>query len=102
MPDEQTYDHDEFDNFDSEDVLDASDSLEGNPGDDPLDRGTIAPDRWTSAMRYGSTAQEQEAESLDQHLAEERPDEVPDFADDDELPDALHLDGDEAGDEDVD
>jgi hypothetical protein len=102
MPDEQTYDHDEFDNFDNEDVLDASDSLEGNPGDDPLDRGTIAPDRWTSAMRYGSTAQEQEdGESLDQHLAEEVPDEALDYDDDDELPADLDED-DEAGDEDVD
>ena len=56
-------------------VLDASDTLDGDPGDDPLDRGVVAPQRWSAAMGYGSTASEQEAgESLDQLLAEEEPD----------------------------
>lgn len=56
-------------------VLDASDTLDGAPGDDPLDRGIVIPDRWSAGIRFGSTAAEQEAgESLDQHLAEEEPD----------------------------
>ena len=56
-------------------VLDASDTLDGNPGDDPLDRGVAPPERWSAAIRYGSTASEQQAgESLDELLAEEEPD----------------------------
>ena len=57
---------------------DASDTLAGDPGDDPLDRGIIAPDRWSAAEKYGTTADEQEAgESLDQLLAEEEPEPDP-------------------------
>jgi Family of unknown function (DUF5709) len=75
-------------------VQDASDTLDGDPGDDPLDRGVIPPQRWSAAMRSGTTAAEQEAgESLDQLLAAEEPDIVPDV--DDERP------GDIAGDEDA-
>jgi hypothetical protein len=56
-------------------VLDASDTLDGDPGDDPLDRGVAAPQRWSAAIRSGSTAAEQrDGESLDQLLAEEEPD----------------------------
>ena len=55
-------------------VLDGSDTLNGAPGDDPLDRGLVVPDRWSAGMRYGSTAAEQEAgKSLDQLLAGEEP-----------------------------
>jgi hypothetical protein len=55
-------------------VLDSSDTLAGSPGDDPLDRGVATPERWSSAMKFGSTAEEQEdGESLDQLLAEEEP-----------------------------
>jgi len=55
-------------------VLDGSDTLNGAPGDDPLDRGLVPPDRWSAGMRYGSTAAEQEAgKSLDQLLAVEEP-----------------------------
>jgi len=81
-------------------VLDASDTLDGDPGDDPLDRGVAAPQRWSAAIRYGSTAAEQQGgESLDQLLAEEEPDVAADV-DDEAIGD---LDGDEdAGDEDVD
>ena len=81
-------------------VLDASDTLDGDPGDDPLDRGVVTPQRWTAASRYGSTAEEQQAgESLDQLLAEEEPD-VADEEDDEPVGD---LAGDEdIGDEDVD
>jgi len=66
-------------------VLDGSDTLDGAPGDDPLDRGVATPEHWSSAMRYGSTAPEQQqGESLDQLLAEEEPE--PDSALDDDLP----------------
>ena len=33
-------------------VLDASDTLDGDPGDDPLDRGVAAPQRWSAAIRH--------------------------------------------------
>ena len=81
-------------------VLDASDTLDGDPGDDPLDRGVAAPQRWSAAIRHGSTAEEQQAgESLDQLLAEEEPD-VTGEEDDEPIGDIA---GDEdAGDEDVD
>jgi hypothetical protein len=56
-------------------VLDGSDTLCGAPGDDPLDRGVVTPDRWSAGMRFGSRAGEQQAgEALDQLLAEEEPD----------------------------
>ncbi len=64
-------------------VLDASDTLEGDPGDDPLDQGIIPPDRWSAGERYGTTLDEERAgESLDQLLAEEEPEADP-YADDD-------------------
>lgn len=78
-------------------VLDASDTLDGDPGDDPLDRGVAAPQRWSAAIRRGS--EQQAGESLDELLAEEEPD-VADEQDDEPIGD---LAGDEdAGDEDVD
>ena len=81
-------------------VEDASDTLAGDPGDDPLDRGVVAPQRWSAGMRFGTTAQEQEeGESLDRLLAEEEPDVG--FEDGDELPEDIAADED-AGDEDVD
>lgn len=58
-------------------VRDGTDTLDGAPGDDPLDRGVVAPQRWSAGMRFGSTAAEQESgESLDQLLAEEEPDDA--------------------------
>jgi hypothetical protein len=85
-------------------VLDASDTLDGDPGDDPLDRGVVAPQRWSAALRHGGTASEQQAgESLDELLAEEEPDaagELDDELDDEPIGDFT---GDEEiGDEDVD
>ena len=81
-------------------VLDASDTLDGNPGDDPLDRGVAPPERWSAAIRYGSTASEQQAgESLGELLAEEEPD-VAEEADDEPVGD-LPRDED-VGDEDID
>jgi len=65
----------EQDDIDDEGVLDASDTLDGEPGDDPLDAGYLPTDRWSAGMRYGSTeAEERAGESLDQLLAEEEPD----------------------------
>jgi hypothetical protein len=56
-------------------IKDTTDTLDGPPGDDPLDRGVVPPERWSAGMRFGSTAEEQEeGESLDQLLAEEEPD----------------------------
>ena len=78
-------------------VLDASDTLDGDPGDDPLDRGVAVPQRWSAAIRRGS--EQQAGESLDELLAEEEPD-VADEENDEPIGD---LAGDEdAGDEDVD
>jgi hypothetical protein len=54
-------------------VLDASDTLDGNPGDDPLDRGLATPDHWSAGLRYAAEGDE-ESESLDEQLAEEEPD----------------------------
>ena len=97
MPDETR--HESADLTDYE-VKDASDTLEGDPGDDPLDRGVAPPERWSAGIRFGSTATEQEeGESLDQLLSEEEPDVA--FEADDERPEDFAGDED-AGDEDVD
>jgi len=67
-------------------VLDASDTLDGVPGDDPLDRGVVTPERWSAAIRFGTTsAEEQAGESLDQALAEEEPDVTIDDAGDEDI-----------------
>jgi hypothetical protein len=72
MPDETR--HESADLTDYE-VEDASDTLDGDLGDDPLDRGVAPPERWSAGMRFGTTADEQrDGESLDQALAEEEPD----------------------------
>ena len=76
MPDETRHESADLEDYE---VDDASDTLEGNPGDDPLDRGVIPPERWSAGIR---TAGEQE--SLDQLLAEEEPDTALDA--DDDLP----------------
>lgn len=84
-------------------VLDSGDTLSGAPGDDPLDRGVVPPERWSAGVRFGTTGTEQEeGESLDQLLAEEEPDPALDFTDDEpEDIEDVELDED-AGDEDVD
>src|ERR1022692_3137194 len=46
-------------------TLDASDTLDGDPGDDPLDQGIVPPDRWSAGEGFGTT------------LAEEGPDTDP-------------------------
>lgn len=56
---------------------DASDTLDGNPGDDPLDQGVAPPERWSAGMREAWQGEE-ESESLDELLSEEEPDETAD------------------------
>jgi hypothetical protein len=82
MPDERRHESADLEDYE---VLDTSDTLDGAPGDDPLDRGVVTPDRWSAGIRFGTTAAESQAgESLDQHLAEEEPDVAFDL--DDEQP----------------
>ena len=84
MPDETRHESSDLEDYE---VKDASDTLSGDPGDDPLDRGVAPPERWSAAMKFGSTADEQEAgESLDQLLAEEEPDAALDLDEDEDLP----------------
>jgi hypothetical protein len=72
MPQEWRHESEDLADFE---VLDAADTLTGPPGDDPLDRGVITPERWSAAMHFGATAAEQEAgQSLEQLLAAEEPD----------------------------
>lgn len=101
MPDESF----EQDDIDDEGVLDPTDTLDGEPGDDPLDAGYLPTDRWSAGMRFGSTeAEERAGESLDQLLAEEEPDVTldPDEELADEGAEAAASDDEDAGDEDVD
>jgi hypothetical protein len=75
------------DELEDDGTLDASDTLEGNPGDDPLDTGIAPPDRWSAGEGFGTTlAEERQGESLDQLLAEEEPEPDP-YAQDDLPPD---------------
>jgi hypothetical protein len=93
MPDETPHESEDLEDYE---VEDSTDTLIGAPGDDPLDRGVVPPERWTGAIRRGG---EDDRESLDELLAEEEPDLALD-ADDEDLED---VEGDEdAGDEDVD
>ena len=104
MPDETRHESEDLEDYQ---VQDSTDTLSGAPGDDPLDRGVVPPERWSSGVRYGDTAAEQsEGESLDQLLAEEEPDDTLELTEDeleidDEEPEDLYADED-AGDEDVD
>jgi hypothetical protein len=99
MPDETRHESEDLEDYQ---VLDSSETLDGPPGDDPLDRGVVTPDRWSAGIRFGTTASEQnEGESLDQLLAEEEPDDALDADDDEEEPGDSGEDED-AGEEDVD
>jgi hypothetical protein len=72
MPDETRHESQDLEDYET---LDSYDTLDGKPGDDPLDRGVATPDRWSAGMRYGTTTEEeQDGESLDQLLDEEEPD----------------------------
>jgi hypothetical protein len=98
MPDETRHESEDLQDYQ---VQDSTDTLSGAPGDDPLDRGVVPPERWSAGVRFGDTATEQsEGESLDQLLAEEEPDPVLDFDEDDDEDE--DLEDDDAGDEDVD
>jgi hypothetical protein len=96
----------EQDDIEDDGVLDASDTLAGDPGADPLDAGYLPSDRWSAGMRYGSTESEERAgESLDQLLAEEEPDTTLDEIEDEEENEdenGADSDDEDAGDEDVD
>jgi hypothetical protein len=81
MPDETRHESADLEDYE---VEDASDTLIGRPGDDPLDRGVAPPERWSAGERFGTTAGEQQAgESLDDLLAEEEPDTPFDLDDED-------------------
>jgi hypothetical protein len=97
MPDETRHESEDLEDYE---VLDSTDTLDGPPGDDPLDRGVATPERWSAGVRFGTTAGEQSGgESLDQLLAEEEPD-VPFDADDEEPSDAAE--DEDLADEDID
>ncbi len=98
MPDETQHESADLEDYEE---LDSSDTLDGAPGDDPLDRGVIPPERWSAGMRFGTTSEEEEeGESLDQLLAEEEPDADPYDDDDEDLQDVS--DDEDTADEDVD
>ena len=103
MPDETRHESEDLQDYQ---VQDTTDTLFGAPGDDPLDRGVVPPERWSAGVRYGDTAAEQsEGESLDQLLAEEEPDDTlelteDELEDDEEEPE--DIEDFDAGDEDVD
>ena len=102
MPDETRHESEDLEDYQ---VQDSTDTLSGAPGNDPLDRGVVPPERWSAGVRYGVTEQEQEqGESLDQLLAEEEPDPALQFEDDedDDEDEDDEEDDDDAGDEDVD
>jgi uncharacterized protein DUF5709 len=100
MPDERQHESSDLTDFQ---VLDSGDTLDGAPGDDPLDRGVVPPERWSAVMRADSSTDGQE--SLDQLLDEEEPDpaldDIADLEDDEDDEDKDEDDPDEA-DEDVD
>ena len=102
MPDETRHESEDLEDYE---VQDTTDTLIGAPGDDPLDRGVVPPERWSGDIRRGD--QGGERESLDELLAEEEPDDTleltEDELDDDEPEDIEDFDeDDDAGDEDVD
>jgi hypothetical protein len=89
MPDRDPRESQDLTDYETDD---AYDTLDGNPGDDPLDRGVVPPERWSRAIRTGAGE-----ESLEEQLAEEVPDTTGDEYEDDEDDDDP-----DAGDEDVD
>src|SRR6516164_2125706 len=92
MPDEARHESADLEDYSTQEPADSLTGEPGEPGDDPLDRGVAPPERWSSVIRSGSDAGQQE--SLDQLLAEEEPDTLFD-RDDDDLPED-HEDDDEA------
>jgi hypothetical protein len=74
MADSRKHESEDLEDYE---VLDANDTLDGDPGDDPLDRGIVTPDRWSAGVRYALKGEE-DSESLDDLLEEEEPDETVD------------------------
>jgi hypothetical protein len=100
MPDETRHESADLEDYE---VQDPADTLDGNLGDDPLDQGVAPPERWSAAMRFGTTAEEQEdGESLDQLLAEEEPDAALDEVGEDEEEETDTSADPDAADEDID
>ena len=97
MPDETRHESQDLEDYE---VEDSTDTLDGAPGNDPLDRGVVPPERWSGDIRRGG----EQSESLDELLAEEEPDTTLDLTeeelseDDDEDEDDLDED-DDAGDD---
>jgi Family of unknown function (DUF5709) len=79
MSDSERHESEDLEDYET---LDATDTLDGNPGDDPLDRGVATPDRWSAGIRYAEEGEE-ESESLDELLSEEEPDVADDPGEDD-------------------
>ena len=72
MPQDKRHESADLQDFE---ILDGSDTLQGRPADDPLDRGVVAPVRWSAGMRFGTTAAEQQTgPSLERRLAMDEPD----------------------------
>jgi hypothetical protein len=74
MADSRKHESEDLEDYE---VLDANDTLDGDPGDDPLDGGIVTPDRWSAGVQYALKGEE-ESESLDELLDEEEPDETVD------------------------
>ncbi len=67
------------DSSDFSDQLQPDDTLNDRGVDDVLDEGYSPPEKWSVAEKFGNTAEEErEGETLDQRLAQERPDVDPD------------------------
>lgn len=102
MSDERRHESQDLTDYDT---LDNYDTLDGQLGDDPLDRGVVPPERWSGDIRRGSDSDQ---ESLDEQLAEEEPDPVLGsdeyWSGDSSSPSSPDSDSDDddAGDEDVD
>jgi len=59
----------------------ASDTLSGDPGEDPADRGVAPPSHWTAGMRY-ALAGEEDSETMDELLSEQEPDVLDELGED--------------------
>jgi Family of unknown function (DUF5709) len=100
MPDETRHESQDLEDYE---VEDSTDTLDGAPGNDPLDRGVVPPERWSGDIRRGG----EQSESLDELLAEEEPDDTLDALEEEEEEDDEEDledfdEDDDAGDEDVD
>ena len=90
MPDETRHESADLTDYSVQEPIDSLTE------DDPTERGVATPERWSAAMKYGTTADEQlRGESLDRLLAEEEPDQAEDY-DDDFDPDSAGGDEDRA------